>query len=69
MDKAIYDQYTGMHQKETRRLTKNLKDLEQRQNINDLIQSKIIPRLKLPLFSPDRIGGEKARQFLTWNYF
>ena len=39
--------------------------LEQRQNKKDSIQSKIIPRLKLPLFSPDRIGGEKARQFQT----
>ena len=35
MDKAIYDQYTGMHQKETRRLTKNLKELiEKFQNPN-----------------------------------
>ena len=37
--------------------------LEQRQNKNDSIQSKIIPILKLPLFSPHLIGGEKARQF------
>ena len=37
--------------------------VEQRQSKNGSIQSKIIPRLKLPLVSPDRIGGEKARQF------
>ena len=37
--------------------------LEQRQNKNDSIQSKILPILKLPLFSPHCIGGEKARQF------
>ena len=43
--------------------------IEQRQNKNNSIQSEIIPILKLPLFSPDRIGGEKARQFQTWNYF
>ena len=43
--------------------------LEQRQNKNDSIQSKIIPILKLPRFSPHRIGGEKARQFQSWNYF
>ena len=43
--------------------------LEQRQNKNDSIQSEIIPILKLPLFFPDRIGGEKAWQFQTWNYF
>ena len=41
--------------------------LEQRQNKNDSIQSKIIPILKLPRFSPHRIGGEKARQFQSWN--
>ena len=36
--------------------------LEQRQNK----KSEVIPILKLPLFSPDRVGGEKARQlFLT----
>ena len=34
--------------------------LEQRQNKNDSIQLEIIPILKLPLFSPDRIGGEKS---------
>ena len=43
--------------------------LEQRQNKNDSNQLEIIPILKLPLFSPDRIGGEKVRQFQTWNYF
>ena len=34
-----------------------LKLLEQRQNKNDSIQSKIIPILKLTLFFPHRIGG------------
>ena len=44
--------------------------LEQRQDKNDSIQSKIIPILKLPHFSPHRIGGEKkTRQFQSWNYF
>ena len=37
--------------------------LEQRQNKNNSIQSKMIPILKLPRFSPYRIDGEKARQF------
>ena len=37
--------------------------LEQRQNKNDSIQSKIIPMLKLPRFILHRTGGEKARQF------
>ena len=41
--------------------------LEQRKNKNDSIQSEMIPILKLSLFSPDRIGGKKARQFQTWN--
>ena len=36
--------------------------LEQRQDKNDSIQSKIIPILKLPRFFPHRLGGEKARQ-------
>ena len=35
--------------------------LEQRQNKNDSIQSKIIPILKLPRFFPLRIGSEKPR--------
>ena len=43
--------------------------LEQRQYKNDSIQSKLIPILKLPPFSPRRIGGKKARQFQNWNYF
>ena len=43
--------------------------LEQRQNKNDSIQSKIIPILKLPRFFPHRLGGEKARQIQGWNYF
>ena len=37
--------------------------IEQRQNKNNSIQSEIISILKLLLFSPDLIGGEKARQF------
>ena len=41
--------------------------LEQRQNKNDSIQSKIIPILKLPHFFPQRIGDEKTRQFQSWN--
>ena len=36
--------------------------LEQIQNKNDSIQLKMIPILKLPRFSPHRLGGEKARQ-------
>ena len=43
--------------------------LEQRQNKNDSIQSKIIPILKLPRFLSHRIGDEKVRQFQSWNYF
>ena len=49
----------------------NVRDLEQRKNKNDSIQSKIIPILKLPLFSPYHIGGEicaaisKLELFLT----
>ena len=43
--------------------------LEQRLKKNDSIQSKMIPILKLPRFFPRRIGGEKARQFQTWNFF
>ena len=43
--------------------------LEQRQNKNDYIQSKIIANLKLPRFFPHRIGGGKARQFHSWNFF
>ena len=43
--------------------------LEQRQNKNDSIQSKIIPILKLPLFFSFCTGGEKAWQFQRWNYF
>ena len=42
--------------------------LEQRQNKNDSIQSEIIPILKLPLFSPDRIGVKKRGNFIFWNY-
>ena len=42
--------------------------LEQRQNKNNPIQSKMIPILILPRFSPHRIGVEKARQFQSWNY-
>ena len=43
--------------------------LEQRQHKNDSIQSKIIPILKLARFFPHCIGGEKGRQFQSWNYF
>ena len=43
--------------------------IEPRQYKNDSIQSKIIPRLKLPLFCPDRKGGEKARQFQSLELF
>ena len=44
-------------------------DLEQRQNKNDSIQSKIIPSLKLAYFFPHRTGGDKGRQIQSWNYF
>ena len=40
-------------------------ELEQRQNKSDSIQSKIIPILKLARC----LGGEKERQFQSWNYF
>ena len=43
--------------------------LEQRQYKNDSIQSKITPILKLARFFPHCIGGEKERQFQSWNYF
>ena len=43
--------------------------LEQRQYKNDSIQSKISPILKLARFFPHYIGGEKERQFQSWNYF
>ena len=46
-----------------------LTDLEQRQNKNDSIQSKIIPISKLPPFFPHCIGWEKGRQFQSWSYF
>ena len=44
-------------------------ELEQRQNKRDSIQSKIIPILKLARFFPHHVGGEKARQIQSWNYF
>ena len=43
--------------------------LEQRQNTNDSIWSNIIQILKLLRFFSHRIGGEKARQTQSWNYF
>ena len=43
--------------------------LEQKQNKNDSIQSKIIPTLKLPRFFTTYMVREKARQFQNWNYF
>ena len=43
--------------------------LEPRQIKNNPIQSKIIPILKLALFFTLRTGGEKGRQFQSWNYF
>ena len=45
------------------------RSLEQRQNTNDSIQSKIIPISNLSRFFPRRIVGEKERQFQSWNYF
>ena len=44
-------------------------ELEQRQNKSDSIQSKIIPILKLARFLSHCLGGEKERQFQSWNYF
>ena len=44
-------------------------DLEQRQNKNDSIQSKMIPILKFSRFFPHRLGGEKARTIQSWNHF
>ena len=46
-----------------------VRPLELRQYKNDSIQSKIIPILKLALFFPHCLGGEKERQFQSWNYF
>ena len=43
--------------------------LEQRQYKNDLIQSKIIPILKLARFFSHCIGGEKERQFSKLELF
>ena len=43
--------------------------LEPRQYKNDSIQSKIIPILKLARFLSHCLGGEKERQFQSWNYF
>ena len=37
--------------------------VEQRQDKNDSIESKIIPILKLTRFFPHRIGGEKGGNF------
>ena len=45
------------------------KALEPRQYKNDSIQSTIIPILKLARFFPYCLGGEKERQFQSWNYF
>ena len=39
-------------------LYENNRLLDQRQNKNDSIQTKTIPILKLPRFSPRQIGGE-----------
>ena len=50
------------------RLTRLIR-LEQRQYKNDSIQSKIVPILKLARFIPHCLGGEKERQFQSWNYF
>ena len=43
--------------------------LEQRQYKNDSIQSKIIPRLKLPRFFTTYTVRGKERQFQNWNHF
>ena len=43
--------------------------LEPRQIKNNPIQSKIIPILKLPRLFPHYLGGEKVRQFQSWNLF
>ena len=43
--------------------------LEQKQYKKDSIQLKTIPILKLPHFSPQGIGGEKARQFSKLELF
>ena len=40
-----------------------------RQYKNYSIQSKIVQILKFLHFFPHRIGGEKARQFQSCNYF
>ena len=42
--------------------------LEQRQEKNDSIPTKLIPVLKLSRFFPTRIGGKKERQFQNWNF-
>ena len=42
--------------------------LEQRQDKNDSIPTKIIPVLRLPHFFSRRIGGKKERQFQNWNF-
>ena len=47
----------------------NLEWLEQGQSKNNSILSKKIPILKLPRFLPNRIGGEKSRQFQSWIFF
>ena len=44
-------------------------DLEQRQNKNDSIQSKMIPILKLPLFFTTYTARGKGRQIKNWNHF
>ena len=50
-------------------LPKLVNVLEQRQYKNDSIQSELIPILNLARFFSHCLGGEKERQFQSWNYF
>ena len=45
-----------------------MQTLEQRQDKNDTIPTKMIQVLKLPRLFPHRIGGDKERQFQNWNF-
>ena len=43
--------------------------VEQGQKKKDSIQSKMFQIYKLARFFPHSTGGDKVRQFQTWNYF
>ena len=55
------------------KLLKDVKDAEKairaKKKYEQLHLVKKNPILKLPRFSLHRIGGEKARQFQSWNFF